>query len=113
MNITQLPTSIPTQNHHGQAQEHVGQQPVKREIVETEKQVSKEKVIETVDKMNDFIKTANTNLKFVFHDELSEYYVTVIDPLTNEVVKEIPSKKMLDMYSAMVKYMGILVDERV
>lgn len=84
-----------------------------KEPLETERKVSKEQVIDTVDKMNEFIKLSNTNLKFVLHDELMEYYVTVVDSMTDEVIREIPPKKMLDMYSAMIRYMGILVDEKV
>lgn len=64
-------------------------------------------------KMNNFIEPLQTNLKFVFHDELNEYYVTVINPLTNEVIKEIPPKKMLDMYAAMAQLMGFFIDRTV
>lgn len=66
-----------------------------------------------VDSLNDFIDPLQTNLKFVFHEELNEYYVAVVNPLTNEVVKEIPPKKMLDMYAAMAEFMGILIDEKI
>jgi len=67
----------------------------------------------TVEKLNDFIDPVRTNLKFVFHEDLHEYYVTVVNPLTDEVIREIPPKKMLDMYAAMTEYMGILVDEKI
>ncbi|WP_026908983.1 flagellar protein FlaG [Paucisalibacillus globulus] len=66
-----------------------------------------------VNKLNDFIEPLRTNLKFELHDELDEYYVTVVDPNTNEVIKEIPSKKILDMYAAMGEYMGFLVDKKI
>ncbi|MGM8364590.1 flagellar protein FlaG [Virgibacillus sp. W0181] len=72
------------------------------------------KDVETVvDQLNGFIDPQQTNLKFEFHDELNEYYVTVVNPLTNEVIKEIPPKKMLDMYAAMANFMGILIDEKI
>ena len=63
--------------------------------------------------LNGFIDASQTNLKFVYHEQLNEYYVTVVNPLTNETVKEIPPKKMLDMYAAMAEYMGILIDEKI
>lgn len=65
-----------------------------------------------VDKLNEFIDPLITNLKFVLHEDLNEYYVTVVNPLTDEVIKEIPPKKMLDMYAAMAEFMGILIDEK-
>lgn len=75
--------------------------------------VNKKNVKTTVEKVNDFIDPVITNLKFIFHEDLHEYYVTVVDPITNEVIKEIPPKKMLDMYVEMAKYMGLLIDEKV
>src|SRR5690625_2173509 len=75
--------------------------------------INKQDVKTTVEKLNDFIDPLRTNLKFVFHEELHEYYVTVVDPLTNEVLREIPPKKMLDMYAAMTEFMDLLVDEKI
>ncbi|MEI3607466.1 flagellar protein FlaG [Pseudogracilibacillus sp. SE30717A] len=77
------------------------------------KEVSRGDVKSTVEKLNDFIDPIQTNLKFVFHEDLHEYYVTVVNPLTDEIIREIPPKKMLDMYAAMTEYMGLLVDEKI
>jgi flagellar protein FlaG len=63
--------------------------------------------------MNDFLKASNTQLVFKFHDELKEYYVAIVDETTNNVVKEIPPKKLLDIYAAMKEYLGVLVDKKV
>lgn len=78
-----------------------------------EQNFNKEDVLVAVNNVNNFLEPVTTNLKFVFHEELHEYYVTIINPQTNEVVKEVPPKKMLDMYVAMAKYMGLLVDEKI
>lgn len=76
-------------------------------------QPSKEEMEKVVKGMNDFLKPSNTHLKFEFHDELEEYFVTIVDDVTYEVVKEIPSKKLLDMYAAMTDFLGILVDKKI
>ncbi|WP_342744356.1 flagellar protein FlaG [Oceanobacillus rekensis] len=44
---------------------------------------------------------------------MGKYYVTVIDSNTREVIKEIPPKKMLDMYAEMADFMGMLVDKKI
>lgn|SRR5699024_1180073 len=75
--------------------------------------IKPDEIASVVNKLNGFIDPLRTNLKFEFHEELNEYYVQVVNPLTNEVVKEIPPKKMLDMYAAMAEFMGILVDEKI
>ncbi|MGG1401154.1 flagellar protein FlaG [Bacillus salipaludis] len=73
---------------------------------------TKEETEKVIDSMNDFLKASNTHLKFKFHDDLQKYYVAIVDDTTNEVIREIPPKKLLDMYAAMEKYLGILVDKK-
>ncbi|MBM6616317.1 flagellar protein FlaG [Bacillus suaedaesalsae] len=73
----------------------------------------KDKVEEIVKGMNDFLQPSNTSLKFEMHEELKEYYVKIIDSSTQEVVKEIPSKKILDFYAEMTKFVGLLVDKKI
>lgn len=80
---------------------------------ETLGMISKENVVEAVDKMNSFLEPTRRNLKFELHEKLDKYYVSVIDSSTNEVIKEIPPKKMLDMYAEMAEFMGILVDRKI
>ncbi|MCS0673400.1 flagellar protein FlaG [Cytobacillus firmus] len=76
-------------------------------------QVKEEQLTEVVASMNEFLQASHTSLKFVLHEELNEYYVTLVDDLTQEVVKEIPSKKMLDMYAAMTDFVGLMVDKKI
>jgi flagellar protein FlaG len=75
--------------------------------------VTKEKMESVVRGMNEFLTLSKTHLKFEFHDELEEYYVTIVDDSTKEVVKEIPSKKVLDMYAAMTEFVGLMVDKKI
>ncbi|WP_421381440.1 flagellar protein FlaG [Bacillus salacetis] len=75
--------------------------------------VTKEEVQQVVKGMNEFLSATNTHIKFEFHEELKEYYVTIVDNTSNEVVKEIPAKKVLDMYAAMTEFVGLLVDKKI
>ncbi|WP_175614590.1 flagellar protein FlaG [Piscibacillus halophilus] len=76
-------------------------------------EVSKEKAKEMVEGLNDFLEPVHTSIEFQFHDKLERYYVSVVDRETDEVVKEIPPKKLLDVYAAMFEFMGFIVDERI
>ena len=69
-----------------------------------------EKKIESINK---FLEPAHTNLRFQLHDKLQEYYVTIVNTDTNQVVKEIPPKKFLDMYAFMIESIGLLVDYKI
>ncbi|MDY0393233.1 flagellar protein FlaG [Virgibacillus halophilus] len=66
-----------------------------------------------ISEINSKIELLHTDLKFKLHEELNEYYAVVVNPLTDEVIKEIPPKKMLDKYAAMAEFMGIITDEKI
>ena len=74
---------------------------------------TKKKVQEAVGKMNEMLEVTNSTSKFMYHDGLERYYVTVVDRETEEVVKEIPPKKILDAFYEMQKMLGMIVDEKI
>lgn len=76
-------------------------------------EMDKEMVGDVVKGINDFLQPVNTSIKFVLHDKLNDYYVTIIDEKTKEVIKEIPSKKLLDLYANMMEFVGLLVDRKI
>lgn len=77
-----------------------------------EKPPSKEEMERVIDGINEVLQPANTHIKFELHEKLNEYYVTVVDNNTNEIVREIPSKKYLDIYAAMTDFVGLIVDKK-
>lgn len=72
-----------------------------------------EKALKMTESINRFMETTNTNLRFQYHEALKEYYVTIVDSKTNELVKEIPSKKLMDIYAAMRDFLGLMVDHKI
>ncbi|WP_338655575.1 flagellar protein FlaG [Sporosarcina psychrophila] len=78
-----------------------------------EQQLPTDKAKQMTDSMNTFLESANTQLRFKFHEKLNEYYVTIVDSTTDEVIREIPSKKLLDIYAAMREFVGLLVDRKI
>ena len=71
---------------------------------------SKEKIQEVVEGLNQFLQPTHTSIHFEYHEKLDEYYVKVIDDQTDETIREIPSKKLLDIYATMIEFVGIMVD---
>lgn len=78
-----------------------------------ERQLPVEKAKQMTDSMNKFLESVNTQLRFKLHNELKEYYVTIVDSKTDEVVREIPSKKLMDVYAAMKEFVGLLIDRKI
>lgn len=78
-----------------------------------ERKPSDKEIQAMTDGINDFLASANSQLKFVYHDGLNEYYVTLVDSATDEVIREIPSKKLMDIHAAMKEFVGLLVDRKI
>jgi len=73
----------------------------------------KEKVQKAVDALNEFMTLQNHNSKFVMHEGLERYFVQVVDSETEEVIREIPPRKLLDAFYTMQKFVGMIVDEKI
>jgi flagellar protein FlaG len=80
---------------------------------ETQLIVSKKELEEVVQGLNKFLQPSHTQLKFELHEDLEEYYVQIINEKTKEVVREIPPKKLLDMYAKMMELVGLVVDKKI
>lgn len=65
-----------------------------------------------IESLNKFMQSSTTHLRFTLHEKLNEYYVQVVSDHDNTVVREIPSKKMMDMVAQMQEMIGLLVDEK-
>lgn len=64
-------------------------------------------------KGNDFLKITKTHLRFEVREGFNKYYVEIRDSVTDEVIKEIPPKKLLDMMTKIQELAGLIVDETI
>jgi len=78
-----------------------------------EQEVTKEKLQKAVDVVNEFLEINHSSSKFMYHEGLERYYVTIVNRDTDEVVKEIPPKRLLDAFYEMQKMVGMIVDEKI
>ena len=74
--------------------------------------VSPEKIKSVIDDINKKIRPTRTQCEFKFHEDLNRISITVKDSETNEVIKEIPPEKTLDMIAKTLELAGLLVDEK-
>ncbi|PJK17023.1 flagellar biosynthesis protein FlaG [Chryseomicrobium excrementi] len=87
--------------------------PSSKKFLEKEQEApSKLEVEERINQMNHWMAPHATEIRFQLHEKLNDYFVQVIDPQTEEVLREIPSRKVLDYYAAVAQKLGLLVDER-
>lgn len=74
-----------------------------------EKENNEIEVKNAVSKINKLLEGQGTHLQYEKHDVLNQMIIRVIDDNTKEVIKEIPSKKILDMVAKMCEMAGILM----
>lgn len=64
------------------------------------------------DELNEALEVLHTHLRFRLHEDTHRYYVEIVDTLADEVIREVPPKRFLDMIADMYRFMGIIVDVR-
>ena len=74
--------------------------------------VSERVVIDAIQRANKAISGGNRRFEFSIHEETNEIVVKVFNSDTDELIKEIPNEKILDMVAKICEMAGILVDER-
>lgn len=72
-----------------------------------------EEAKKAVEGFNALLKPTHSHLRFLYHEKMGEYYVQIIDDHNNEVIREIPPKKLLDMVAAIWEQIGLIVDKRI
>jgi flagellar protein FlaG len=77
-----------------------------------EKENHEIEVKNAVAKINKVLEGEGTHLQYEKHEVLNQMIIRVIDNNTNEVINELPSKKILDMVAKMCEMAGVLVDKK-
>lgn len=73
---------------------------------------SEKQIQEAVDSTNREFEKLQTNLRFSVHKQTKQIMVKIIDSNTQEVIKELPPEKLLDMVASMMERAGLIVDRR-
>lgn len=74
--------------------------------------VQEKTVIDAIEKANKKLERVESELEFSIHEKTKQIMVKVVNKSTKEVVREIPSEKVLDMVAAMCESVGLFVDEK-
>lgn len=74
--------------------------------------VSERVVIEAIQKANKAILGGNRRFEFSIHEKTNEIVVRVYNSDTDELIREIPNEKILDMVAKICEMAGLFVDER-
>jgi flagellar protein FlaG len=81
--------------------------PVEKKNEQIKKQLEK-----AVAELNEKLKPTFVSVRFQLHETSHTYFARVVNAETEEVIREIPSEKLLDMHAEMEKLAGLLVDQK-
>lgn len=86
--------------------------PQENPLSSDEENVSRKELTKAVEKMQRAVGIFDKHFKFSIHDKTHRVMVQIIDSRTNEVINEIPPKKILDMVADLQNMLGIFIDKK-
>ena len=81
---------------------------LEEDLVEVKQQISQQ--ISEIQKLSDMI---GRKLQFNVNEELGRVVVSIVDPSTNQVIKEIPSEEMQQLQIRLRENINFLIDEKI
>ena len=81
-----------------------------KKITDEKRLADNEKIRKTIESFK--AQLTNSEVKFGIHERTNRGTIKIVDKNTDEVIKEIPPEKTLDMIAKCMEIAGVLVDER-
>ncbi len=76
------------------------------------KPISEKQLEKAIEGLNSTLEILDRGLRFDVHKETDRMIVQVVDKGSDEVIREIPPEKMLDLLAQIRDLVGIVVDEK-
>lgn len=75
-------------------------------------QEQNEKLRKSVEELNRKMGHQNIEAQFGFHEKTNRVTIKIVDKDTNEIIREVPPEKTLDMIAKAWELAGLMVDEK-
>jgi len=102
-------SEVSLQTDKGINREEANEKPAGRD---GKKEIDEDTLIKMINQANKAFDAKYTRLEFSIHKQTHEIVVKVYDKETNELIREIPPEKILDIIAKLWELSGIFVDER-
>lgn len=84
-----------------------------KESLPGERQIPREQLDKALDKANKSFQPFDRRFEVSVHEKTNTIMVKVIDSTNDQVIREIPPEKILDMVAHMLEVAGILIDKKI
>lgn len=91
----------------------INEERINKQRKEENIEVTDEQLIEMIERANKALLKPPMELQFSVHEVTKRISITVTNKETDEVIREIPSEKILNMVANLYEAAGVLIDERV
>lgn len=71
-----------------------------------------ERLEQAVKQSNETAAAINTGIRFKLHESSDRIMVQIVDRMENEVIREIPPEKLLNLIGQIQEMIGLLLDEK-
>lgn len=85
----------------------------KDELPAAREEIPREEVERATDKLNRFMSFIDKRLRFDIHETSDQIMVRVIDQDTEDVLNEMPPKRVLELLDSLMDIAGLLIDQKV
>ncbi len=75
--------------------------------------INEDTIIRAVEHVNQGFMLENKRMEYDFQDETNTVIIRIIDTETDEIIKQIPSQKLLDYAAGLMEYIGLSLDTKV
>lgn len=104
------PAAVPVRSVPGNAVHLASQTPNATQADQSA--AHRQDVESAVKKANDFVQASAREIQFSVDNSTGETVVKVVDQATNQVIRQIPSKEMLEISQALDHLQGLLVKQK-
>lgn len=84
-----------------------------KDLKEKEEKYSERDIKDIIEKANDDFVIYDRRFEFSVHEKTKKISVKVLDTVTDEVIREIPPEKILDLVAGIWEMAGIIVDKKI
>lgn len=74
--------------------------------------IEEKTVVRAIEQANKKLVGSNKEMRLSVHEETKKINIKIIDKETEEVIKEYPPEKLLDIFAKMIELSGLIVDEK-
>mgnify|MGYP000865345193 CR=1 FL=1 len=111
-NIDMVNKNTQGQGSYGVEKRTPTQKDMSEDVYYGKNEYTEEELIKAVDKANKSFEPFDRRLEFSIHEKTKQVMVKIINSTNDEVIRELPPEKILDLVAHMMEVAGLIIDAK-